>query len=105
MSERLRRHPRTPSAAPVKISWQDSNGADRWARGKCVDVSEGGLRIELQDDIPVRTRVTLSAESLHISSAVVKSVTRQGPKHLIGLELTRRATVANPGASGTTVVN
>lgn len=106
MSDRLRRHPRTPHAGPVKISWQDSSGADRWARGKCVDVSEGGLRIELLDEIPINTRVILSAESLHISgSAVVKNASRKGLKLLIGLELAQKTPLSRPGASRTAVVN
>ncbi len=97
MSERLRRHPRTPYACPVRISWQDSSGAERWARGKCVDISETGLRIELQDEIPIRTSVVLSAESLGISgSAVVKNVSRRGLKHVIGLELTQAASPRSP---------
>lgn len=105
MSERLRRHPRIPRDSPVRIAWQDATGANRYATGKCVDVSETGLRIKVQEEIPVRTIVVVQAESLRISgTAFVKNVRRHGFHHLIGLELAQKVSIT-PGASEAAVVN
>src|SRR5262245_6635688 len=88
MSERdIRRHHRIVHNGPVRLSWQD-RGEAKFARGKCLDVSEDGLRIETSESIPVRTAVSLSAERLHLSgSATVKHVIRRGVKYILGLEL------------------
>lgn len=84
----LRRHRRILHAGPVRVSWQDRDGIPRYASGKCLNVSESGLLIELPELIPIRTQVTLKVDRLQISgSATVKHVTRKGLRHILGLEL------------------
>ncbi len=89
MSERnIRRHRRIPYTGPVRISWQGQESTPRYVRGRCLDVSESGMRVEAPEPIPVRTLVLLSAERIKLSgSATVRHVTRQGAKYVLGLEL------------------
>jgi hypothetical protein len=64
-------------------------GGARFASGKCIDLSENGLRIELPVSIPSRTRVQLTTDRIGLTgSASVKNVERFGAKFIIGLELT-----------------
>jgi PilZ domain len=86
----IRRHRRIPHSSPVRISWQGSNGQPQYTRGKCLDVSEDGLRIESLESIPVRTPVSLNADQLKTSgSATVKHVARSGVKYVLGVELSQ----------------
>lgn len=82
-----RRHRRIPYIGPVMVSW-DERGETRYARGKCIDVSEGGLRLELPVAVPPGTGISLRAERMSISgSARVRHMTRYGGKYLVGVEL------------------
>jgi hypothetical protein len=89
MTERnIRRHRRIPYRGPVRISWQASDGQARYIRGSCLDVSEGGLRVETPEPIAARTLILLNAERLKLSgSATVKHVERRDSKYILGLEL------------------
>jgi len=87
----LRRHERVPCTLSVLLGWPDQDGSDRYARGKCRDVSEAGLRIETVDTIPTHTYVNLRIEKWDLtSSARVRYSRRAGPVHVIGLELTQK---------------
>lgn len=60
----------------------------RFAHVKCVDVSEGGMRVEGPVPVPLRANILLRAERIHLSgSAVVKHVARYGAKYILGLEM------------------
>lgn len=60
----------------------------RYAHGKCRDMSQGGLRIEVPEAIPLHATVGLQAERIKFTgSATVKHVTREGAKYILGLEL------------------
>ena len=90
MSER-RRHGRIPYDGPVRLSWEDEHGHVLYAQGKCMDVSEGGLRIEVQEWVPVRTYVTLRADRIDVSgTAVVKHVRRRGTRFVVGLAISQQ---------------
>jgi len=93
MSERnIRRHRRIPYMGPIRISWQASDGHAHYIRGTCLDVSEGGLRIETPEPIPARTLILLNADRLKLSgSATVKHVERRDSKYILGLELNAAA--------------
>lgn len=82
-----RRHSRIPYAGPVRLTWE-SRGEVLYAQGKCIDVSESGLRIELPVPVPVATSLMISADRINVSgAATVKSVTPRRAKYVIGLEL------------------
>jgi hypothetical protein len=83
-----RRHPRLPYSGPVRLGWEDPAYGTRYAQGKCIDVSERGLRVEVPVPIPPRTAVSISADRIHVTgSASVKHAVRFGAKYLVGLEL------------------
>lgn len=91
MSNRdARRHHRMPYIGPVVISWQDANGETKYAQAKCLDISEGGLRIETPGSVSVRTYLSLRADRIKLAgSATVKHVVRNGSKYTLGLELSQ----------------
>lgn len=87
----IRRHPRTAHPAKFRISWIHSDGKPRFAQAQCVDQSEGGVRVESPEPLPVRSYVLLHSEHLKFGGgAVVKHVTRQGMKYTLGLALSSR---------------
>src|ERR1035438_2973321 len=95
----IRRHPRIPYFGRVRISWQDSQGCPRYMTGKCLDVSEAGIRVEVPEPIPARTNVMLRAEQLNLTgSAIVKHVARQGLNYFLGLD--RKSTRLNSSHLG-----
>jgi hypothetical protein len=87
MVKDARRHRRIPYIGPVAVSWTE-RGEVRYARGKCLNVAESGVRLELPVAIPPRTEISLNAERINVSgSARVRHVTRYGSKFLVGIEL------------------
>jgi hypothetical protein len=95
----LRRHRRLAFSGYIDISWTDPRGQVKYARTKCLDVSEMGVRVEAPEPIPERTSVSLRAERLSVSGgATVRHVVRLGAKFILGLELT--ASIAEKALSG-----
>jgi hypothetical protein len=83
-----RRHQRIPYLGAVRISWEDERGVARYAKAKCLDVSEEGLRIEVEDPIPVRSTISLREERIKVGgSATVRYTAWHGVKHVLGLNL------------------
>jgi hypothetical protein len=86
----IRRHTRIPHLGRVRISWEGAHGVSMFTLGKCLDVSEGGMRIEVSEPIPARSRVLLQADQIKVGgSASVKHVARLGSKYILGLELSQ----------------
>jgi hypothetical protein len=83
----LRRHTRAEKSSPIQIAWQDRSGVDRVIRGKCLDISESGMRAEVPESIDRQTYVTLQcpAFALH-GRASVRTCARKGMKYILGLE-------------------
>jgi hypothetical protein len=87
----MRRHERIPCTLSVLLGWAAEDGSDRYARGKCRDVSEVGLRVETVDTIPRHTYVNLRIEKWDITtSARVRYSRRAGATNVVGLELTQK---------------
>jgi len=81
-----RRHPRVSYAGAVRISWQDERGLSRFAKAKCLDLSQEGLRIEMTQPIPVLSTLLLRAEQINLGgSASVKHIASRGCKYILGL--------------------
>ena len=58
--------------------------------GKCIELSESGIRVEVPVNVAVRTSLTLNAERIKLAgSASVRHVTRHGAKYILGLELSQ----------------
>jgi hypothetical protein len=88
MTKENRRRRRIPCVSPIRISWEDEHGQPSYVTGKCIDISEDGLRIEVREAIPVHTRVQFRIEALDQSgSASVRHATRRNLKVVIGLAL------------------
>jgi hypothetical protein len=84
-----RRNHRIPYAGPIRISWDEPSGP-RFAMGKCIELSESGIRVEVPVNVAVRTSLTLNAERIKLAgSASVRHVTRHGAKYILGLELSQ----------------
>jgi PilZ domain len=70
------------------VAWTDANGTDRYARGKCRDISTGGLRIETTETIPAQAYVNIHVEKVDVSGSARVRYTRWGGKGSVsGLEL------------------
>jgi len=86
----IRRHHRLPYLGKVSISWEDTHGLPKYARARCLDVSEAGMRIETPEPIPVYTNISVRADQIKlVGSATVKHVERLGSKCILGLELSQ----------------
>lgn len=86
-----RRGSRTACDISVTISWTEEEGnRDRYLLGKCVEISETGLRIELLQPIPYLTYVTLRIAGMNLAtSARVRHSRTRGLKATMGLELSQ----------------
>src|SRR5690349_13105009 len=88
-----RRHQRIPYAGPIRVSWTDASGEPKFAFGKCIEVSESGLRVEVPVSIPERATVQLNAERIKFAgSSTVKRVEQRGTRYVLGLELSASMT-------------
>jgi hypothetical protein len=86
----IRRHDRLPYAGQVRISWEDVGGLPKYAFAKCLDVSSTGMRIEVPESIPTRSRISMRVDPIDFhGSAIVKHVARRGTKYIVGLELSQ----------------
>ncbi len=90
-----RRHERIPSGALVRMRWKLASGEAHFARGKILDCSEKGLRVELGEPIPTRSYVTLDAPELDRAGWVgwgsVRYCVLRQAKYIVGLELSAGA--------------
>lgn len=86
-SQEFRTSPRLPAGYRVEIGWE---GQDRYRvdSGRCLDISEGGARIELAETVPVCTEIHLRfLDNLNFEAdGVVRHSTGRG---FIGVEFTR----------------
>jgi hypothetical protein len=66
------------------------NSQAKFTRGRCVDLSEDGLLLELPVSMQVRTVVTLRFDRIQLAgTASVRHIRRAGMKFLAGLELSQ----------------
>lgn len=87
----IRRHERIPCTLPVRLAWTDADGSDRYARGKCRDISPGGLRVETTETISTQSHVSLRVEKLDVAGSARVRYFRRGPmRNVIGLELNQK---------------
>jgi len=89
MSETLgvRKGARSSLDARISLSWEDSQGVPRFSRGRCVDISERGLGVLLDVEVPLRSYVNFRIEELGFAgTGSVRSVRYKGLQYLVGLE-------------------
>ncbi|HEY7680954.1 MAG TPA: PilZ domain-containing protein [Terriglobia bacterium] len=80
-----RTHARIPVQARVQVFWDESGTGMRTASGRCVDVSESGVRLELSEVVPNNTPILMRLED---PDAVVYGVVRHSSLNgAVGVEL------------------
>jgi hypothetical protein len=86
----LRRYQRIPFADLLRICSEDADGNAVYRRVKCIDLSQGGLRIEALTPVSVGTFLSLRSDTLNLGGqARVKQVAQKGAKYFLGLELSQ----------------
>lgn len=84
-----RHEARTPNVAEVKITWLAADGGARFARGRCIDLSQSGMKIEVTESIPVQSRVGVECSTAGVRcTALVRHCSRSKMKWHVGLEFT-----------------
>ncbi len=90
-----RRHERVPSGTLVKLRWRTPSGDVHFGRGRILDHSAGGLRVELGEPLQQRLYITLEAPELKASLwsgwASVRHCTQKVTKYVVGLEFSAGA--------------
>jgi hypothetical protein len=87
MAKDIRKYRRVEVPGVIILSWQDSNGDLKVARGKCLDISKAGMRVEVPEAIALRSYVTARAESMGLAfNASVRHCSRRVGKHVVGIE-------------------
>jgi hypothetical protein len=83
----MRRHERVPLSTAVVMTWEDGGGAVKYVRGRSLDLSASGMRVEVAESIPQRTYVTVKAQKVALTvTASVRHCFPTRGKYLIGLE-------------------
>jgi hypothetical protein len=83
----MRKNGRVSLTTQVVLSWIAADGSPKYVRGRVMDASLNGLRIEISESIAARTLVGLRVEELGLSAnASVRHVTRSRGKYIVGLE-------------------
>jgi hypothetical protein len=57
-----RHHLRYPASGTLRVLWRTNDGDERISNAKMIDASEKGIRLRLDEMIPVRSHVSLSDE-------------------------------------------
>jgi hypothetical protein len=87
----LRRQQRTPYSGAIEVSWAQPGGDPGFMRGRCLDLSKDGLRMELPVALAVRTVVTLRFDRIQLGgTASVRYMRRAGMKFIVGFELSQQ---------------
>jgi hypothetical protein len=86
----LRRQDRRPCDHIITVLWRDPGGQDKCVNAKALDISEGGLRLQMPEALPKQGYVSLRAPKLGLlGQASVRHCSRNGgSKFLIGVEFT-----------------
>ena len=88
MEKMPRKDERIRCTLPVLLLWTGADGADRYAQGKCRDISSKGLRIETVATIPAQSYVNVRVEKMDVAGSARVRYTRRGTMgNVIGLEL------------------
>jgi len=83
----MRRHERFLLDAPVQVCWTNANGGDSYARCRCMNISESGIRLDSPQAIPLRTSICFQVDGEDFrGTAWVRSCTRVGMNYHLGLE-------------------
>jgi hypothetical protein len=84
----MRRHRRyAVDAGVLQVSWLDASGAMKMARTRALNISEGGIAIELPDAAMPLSMVRFQSDRFKVRGAgSVRHCRRMGTKWIVGLE-------------------
>ncbi len=84
----MRRHRRyAVDAGVLQVSWLDSSGAMKMTRTRALNISEGGIAIELPDAAMPLSMVRFQSDRFKVRGAgAVRHCRRVGTKWIVGLE-------------------
>ncbi|HWZ30684.1 MAG TPA: hypothetical protein VNX18_05095 [Bryobacteraceae bacterium] len=81
------RRPQAIADGPVRVAWVDERGQVRCMPGWCIDVSARRIHLEVPQQVPLHTQVTLSAGRKSIPGPNrVKYLTKCDSKFILVLE-------------------
>jgi len=82
-----RRHERHPLPGKVRLNWKTSEGFSFSATARCLDISQSGIRLELERQIATGTLVNLESPDFRIAGvAAVRHCRPKGLRFILGLE-------------------
>ncbi len=85
-----RADPRLPLSGPIQVSWKYNPVLEQHSQGRCLDVSAGGLKMELPDPIDVSERIRFRVNHVHLAgTASVRYCNRVGRSYVIGVKFRR----------------
>ena len=85
----LRRETRYPLNGTLRILWEDSDGREVISKAQIVDVSVSGLKLRLEDKIPVRTYISCNEPRLGVRGrGSVRYCHFAKGKFVVGIEFT-----------------
>src|SRR5437016_2743774 len=89
-----RRSERFPSEEPVSLRWRGSSGEPHFGRGKVLDFSETGLRVELAQPIDPLSFVLVGppGQNKGACAGKVRYCVAKQTKYQVGLQLSPRTT-------------
>jgi len=84
----LRQHRRYAlDAGTLKVSWLDVSGAMKMTRTRGLNISEGGIAIELPEAAMPQSLVRFQSDRFNVRGAgYVRHCRRQGSRYIVGLE-------------------
>jgi len=95
-----RRHVRHAVHEAITVLWEDSSGCEHVMLGQLLNVSIGGIQLQLTERLPVHTLVSCSAPKIAISGrGVVRYCNPRQGKYLIGLEFCSGTGWREPGSA------
>ena len=82
-----RQHERVQVGSRVVVGWAGPGGGPSVTQGRCVDISETGIGLQVSDPVPMRTYVSFRVpDSKFVGSGSVRHCERTGKGYVLGIE-------------------
>jgi len=93
-------HVRHAVQGAITVLWEDSSGCEHVMLGQLLNVSVGGIQLQLTERLPVHTIASCSAPKIGVSGrGVVRYCNPRQGKYLIGLEFCNGTGWREPGSA------
>ena len=81
----------------VYLSWQDREGVVRRVRGRCLDLSSSGIRIETKDKLTLHQMVLVQSDQFgRMGHASVRYCRREPMRYFVGLQFSAPFGLGDP---------